>query len=202
VQNLQEEWGAFQAALFVDSAPVLDRAWARKCGLGWIGKNSMLINKSRGSDFFIANLFLDIELQADDAIRDYCGSCTRCIDACPTDAILPNRTLASERCISYLTIEYRGERIDTHYKDKMEDWVFGCDICQDVCPWNRFAEPTGEKEFFPSLDLLNMSREAWKEIDRERFNELFRKSAVKRTKYTGLKRNLDFVMKGTQKLPQ
>lgn len=195
-QFILDEIGEVEGRVFVDSAPVLDRAWARESGLGWIGKNSMLINKQKGSDFFIAELILDLELETDGPIKDYCGSCTKCIDACPTDAILPQRQVDSNKCISYLTIELREERIPNEFANMMENWAFGCDICQDVCPWNRFGEQNKEERFQPKLSLLEMTKNDFDGLDSERFNEVFRKSAVKRTKFVGLKRNLAFLKKG------
>lgn len=195
MHRMEEKIGQIGGRVFVDSAPVLDRAWARESGLGWIGKNSMLINKHRGSDFFIAELIIDLDLVYDSPIGDYCGTCTKCIDACPTDAIMTQRTIDSQRCISYLTIELRDQAIDSHFKDKMNDWVFGCDICQDVCPWNRFAKPHQEDRFLPKRTLLDLSREEWEELDEPQFKELFKGSAVKRTKYSGLKRNIEFLKK-------
>lgn len=190
---LEEEIGKVEGRSFVDSAPVLDRAWARKSGLGWIGKNSMLINKQRGSDFFIAELIIDLELEPDGPIKDYCGTCTKCIDSCPTDAILPERQIDSNKCISYLTIELKDEIIPSQFKSKMENWMFGCDICQDVCPWNRFGVQHKEERFEPKLNLLDMTRENWEQLEQEDFSKVFKKSAVKRTKFSGLKRNVDFL---------
>jgi epoxyqueuosine reductase len=195
MDRMEEKIGQIEGRVFVDSAPVMDRAWARESGLGWIGKNSMLINKQRGSDFFIAELIIDLDLEYDSPIGDYCGTCTKCIDACPTDAIMPERTIHSERCISYLTIELRDQEIDASFKEKMNEWVFGCDICQDVCPWNRFAKPHQEDRFLPKRTLLDLSREEWEDLDEPQFKELFKRSAVKRTKYSGLKRNIEFLKK-------
>lgn len=197
-QFIQDDIGEVGGRSFVDSAPVLDRAWARESGLGWIGKNSMLINKERGSDFFIAELILDLELEADSPIKDYCGSCTRCIDACPTDAILAERQINSEQCISYLTIELKDEILPKEFQGKMENWAFGCDICQDVCPWNRFAKQNSEPQFQPKMDLLQMTKNEWEDLDQEVFSSLFQKSAVKRTKYQGLRRNIDFLKAKTE----
>lgn len=188
--RISEEIGQIEGRYFVDSAPVLDRAWARESGLGWIGKNSMLINKQKGSDFFIAELIIDLELEADAPIKDYCGSCTKCIDACPTDAIQNNRTLDSNKCISYLTIELKDELIPRSFKGKMDDWVFGCDICQDVCPWNRFSTPHEEDRFLPQLSLLEMTKNDWDQLEEQRYRILFKGSAIKRAKFKGLKRNL------------
>ncbi len=190
---LEEQIGKVEGRSFVDSAPVLDRAWARKSGLGWIGRNSMLINKQSGSDFFIAELIVDLELEADGPIKDYCGTCTKCIDSCPTDAILPRRQIDSNKCISYLTIELKDENLPKEFKGKMQNWMFGCDICQDVCPWNRFGKQNTEERFQPRLNLLNMTKEHWEQLGQEDFSKLLQKSAVKRTKYSGLKRNIDFL---------
>lgn len=182
--------GNVEGRSFVDSAPVLDRAWARKSGLGWVGKNSMLINKKRGSDFFLAEIILDLELEYDGPLKDYCGTCTKCIDACPTDAIEENRTLNSNKCISYLTIELKEDHIPSNFQGKLENWMFGCDICQDVCPWNRFGTPHKEDRFLPKLSLLEMTKNGWLELEEADFKDLFKKSAVKRTNYLGLKRNI------------
>lgn len=189
---IQNEIGDVNGRVFVDSAPVLDRAWAKQSGLGWVGKNTMLINKEHGSYFFIAELILDLELDTDGPIKDYCGTCTRCIDACPTEAITPYKVDAS-KCISYLTIELKDELLPSEYKGKMENWAFGCDICQEVCPWNSKAIPHEEPFFEPHEELLQMSKVEWEEITEEIFREIFRKSAVKRTKYKGLKRNIKFL---------
>jgi epoxyqueuosine reductase len=194
-QFIQDEIGEVGGRVFVDSAPVLDRAWARESGLGWIGKNSMLINKERGSDFFIAELILDLDLTYDQPIPDYCGTCTKCLDACPTEAILPDRQIDSNRCISYLTIELKDEKLPSEFQDQMNNWAFGCDICQDVCPWNRFAIEIKEPYFQPNEELMKLSDRDWFEMEKERFNRLFKKSAVKRTKFSGLKRNLNFLKK-------
>lgn len=194
-QSIQENIGAVGGRYFVDSAPVLDRAWARESGLGWIGKNSMLINKQKGSDFFIAELILDLPLVYDGPIKDYCGTCTKCLDACPTDAILPNRQVDAARCISYLTIELKDDQLPGEFADKMNNWAFGCDICQDVCPWNRFGEANKEPLFKPKEELMDLKAEAWFEMEKSEFNQLFKKSAVKRTKYSGLMRNLLFLKK-------
>ena len=189
---LQQQIGAVEGRSFVDSAPILDRAWARKSGLGWIGKNSMLINKHSGSDFFIAELVIDLTLEIDGPLKDFCGTCTKCIDSCPTDAILPHRQIDSNKCISYATIELKDENLPNEFKGKMQNWMFGCDICQDVCPWNRFGKQNTEERFQPRLNLLDITKEHWENLGQEDFSKLFRKSAVKRTKFTGLKR-LDFI---------
>ncbi len=192
IEYIREEIGEVDGRAFVDSAPVLDRAWAAKSGLGWIGKHSLLLTKKEGSFFFIGELIIDLELEPDGPVTDHCGSCTACIDACPTEAIVDPYVVDSNKCISYLTIELRDE-IPTTFKDQMEDWAFGCDICQDVCPWNRFSKPTKEERFKPKDKLMEMDREEWMEISREVFTEIFRGSAVKRTKFEGLLRNLDFL---------
>ena len=191
MSKIQQEVGEVAGRVFVDSAPVMERQWAAKSGLGWVGKHSLLINKEKGSFFFLAELILDLELEADGPIRDYCGTCTRCVDACPTDAITPYELDAS-KCISYLTIELK-ESIPEAFKGKMESWIFGCDICQDACPWNRFATPHREPAFKPHEDLPGMQKESWQELTKEIFQEVFRKSAVKRTKYEGLMRNIESV---------
>ena len=189
---INEEIGEVGGRAFVDSAPVLDKAWAAKSGLGWIGKNSNLLSKKKGSFFFIAELIIDLELEYDTPVTDHCGSCTACIDACPTDAIYEPYKVDGSKCISYYTIELK-DSIPESEKGKFEDWMFGCDICQDVCPWNRFSKPHNEPLFDPHPDLLQMTKHDWEEITRETFNEIFRKSAVKRTKYDGLKRNINFL---------
>ncbi len=192
-QYIQDEIGEVGGRVFVDSAPVLDKAWARKSGLGWMGKNANLIHPKHGSFFFIAELVLDLELEEDGPIKDYCGTCTKCIDACPTDAIVKPYVVDGSKCISYLTIELKDELLPKEFKGKMENWMFGCDICQDVCPWNRFSSPTKESFFSPHENLLNLSKADWHDLTEEVFQELFRKSAIKRTKYDGLKRNIDFL---------
>lgn len=191
LQAIQLEVGAVEGRVFVDSAPVMERTWAQKGGLGWIGKNSLLLNREMGSYFFIAELIIDLPLLSDPPIKDYCGSCTRCIDACPTEAITPYEVDAS-KCISYFTIELR-DAIPEEQKGKFDNWIFGCDICQDVCPWNRFARPHNESNFDPSPDLENMRELDWLELTEEVFAKVFRKSAVKRTKFAGLKRNIRFL---------
>jgi epoxyqueuosine reductase len=190
---INEEIGQVEGRVFVDSAPVMDKAWAKRSGLGWVGKNTNLINPKSGSFFFIAELIIDLELEADGPIKDYCGTCTKCIDACPTDALFEPYKIDASRCISYLTIELKDQVIPGEFKDKMEDWVFGCDICQDVCPWNRFSKPTKEKSFEPNEYLLNWRREDIVELTEELFSAAFNDSAVTRTKYTGLIRNIKFI---------
>lgn len=189
---IQENIGEVGGRVFVDSAPVMDKAWAQKSGLGWIGKHTNLLNRQIGSFFFIAELIIDLELTPDTPVKDYCGTCTRCIDACPTDAIAAPYVVDGSRCISYFTIELK-EEIPTAMKGQFENWIFGCDICQDVCPWNRFSKPHQEPLFEPHPDLKNMRKQDWEEITEEVFRELFRKSAVKRTKLKGLKRNIRFI---------
>lgn len=190
---INDNIGEVSGRCFVDSAPVMDKAWAQKSGLGWRGKNSNLISKNAGSFFFLAELIIDLELEYDNPfVADHCGSCTRCIDACPTDAIIAPYTVDGSKCISYLTIELKNE-IPKEFKGKMENWMFGCDICQDVCPWNRFATPHQEPAFEPALALLELKKEELIEITDEVFKQVFKGSAVKRTKLTGLKRNIDFL---------
>ena len=190
--TLQDEIGDFHGRAFVDSAPVLDKAWAAKSGLGWIGKHSNLLSKKTGSFYFIAELIVDLELEYDTPVTDHCGSCTACIDACPTNAIVEPYKVDGSKCISYFTIELKDE-LPNSYKDQFDDWMFGCDVCQDVCPWNRFSKPHNEPLFNPHPQLLENEKKDWEEITRETFNEIFRKSAVKRTKFEGLKRNISFL---------
>ncbi len=189
---INENIGEVSGRAFVDSAPVLDKAWAAKSGLGWIGKNANLITKSVGSFYFIAELIVDLPLEYDALTTDHCGSCTACIDACPTQAIIAPYVVDGSKCISYYTIELK-ENIPQEAQGKMDDWIFGCDVCQDVCPWNRFAQPHREKAFEPHPDLLQMTRQDWQEITLETFQKVFQNSAVKRTKYEGLIRNIEFV---------
>ncbi len=191
VAELQQQIGTIDGRVFVDSAPVMERAWGKQAGLGWTGKHTLLINKQAGSYFFLAEVICDLELEYDAPIKDYCGTCTACIDACPTDAITPYHVDAS-KCISYLTIELKDE-IPGEFRGQMENWAFGCDICQEVCPWNRFSKPHNEPNFEPNPKLLDMTASDWHEITEEVFKELFRKSPVKRTKFEGLKRNLRFL---------
>jgi epoxyqueuosine reductase len=194
MERIQKEIGEVNGRAFVDSAPVHERAWAAKSGLGWIGKNSLLLNKGLGSFFFLAELIVDLDLDYDGPAKDYCGTCTACMDACPTDAITEPYVVDGSKCISYFTIELK-EEIPVEQKGKFENWIFGCDICQDVCPWNRFSQPHNEPRFEPHPDLEKMKTEDWQEITEEVFQKLFKKSAVKRTKLTGLKRNIDFITK-------
>lgn len=194
VQWIRTEIGDINARVFVDSAPILERAWAARSGLGWIGKNSMLINRSAGSFFFLAEIISDLDLVPDPPIvKDYCGTCRRCIDACPTQAIVDNKTIDGSRCISYFTIELRDALLPQAMAGQFDNWMFGCDICQDVCPWNRFAAPHREPAFAPHPDLLQMTRREWTELTEEIFNQIFKQSAVKRTKFAGLKRNIAFL---------
>ena len=190
---IQVEAGDIGGRVFVDSAPIMERDWARRSGLGWMGKHTLLINKGRGSYFFLAEIILDLILDYDTTVSDHCGTCTKCIDACPTDAISEKGyVLDARKCISYLTIELKNE-IPDQFRDKMENWMFGCDICQEVCPWNRFSVHHLEEQFKPKPGLLNMTKRDWLDITEELFNELFEGSAVKRTKFTGLKRNIYFL---------
>jgi epoxyqueuosine reductase len=193
IQYLKEIIGEINGRAFVDSAPVMDKVWANKSGLGWIGKNSNLIHPKEGSFFFIAELILDIEIEPDGPMKDYCGTCTRCIDACPTGAIVQPYVVDGSKCISYLTIELKDELLPNEFKGKMDNWMFGCDICQDVCPWNRFSKITQEQRFKPNPLLLELKSNDWKELNEEAFNQLFKHSAVKRTKFTGLQRNIKFL---------
>ena len=190
-QILQEEIGEINGRVFVDSAPVMDKAWAGKSGLGWMGKNTNLINKKVGSFFFIAEMILDLKLDYDTPVTDHCGTCTACIDSCPTEALTPYNIDAS-RCISYLTIELK-DQIPSEFQNKMDDWSFGCDICQDVCPWNRFSKPHNEPLFEPRSELLEFTKKDWEELTEATFDTIFKNSAVKRTRYQGLKRNLAFL---------
>jgi epoxyqueuosine reductase len=192
---INEEIGEVDGRAFVDSAPVLDRAWAKKAGMGWIGKNTNLINKKAGSFFFLAELIVDIELEYDiEPTADHCGTCTRCIDACPTEAIVAPYIVDGSRCISYLTIELKNE-IPAEFKGKMDNWMFGCDICQDVCPWNKFSVLNNEPAFKPHPDLLGLDRKDWEDITEDVFKKVFKNSALKRTKFSGLNRNIEFLKK-------
>ena len=192
VAELQEEIGEFGFRVFVDSAPVLEKAWARKSGLGWVGKNANLITKKHGSFYFLAEIICDLELEYDLAVTDHCGSCRACIDACPTQAIVSDRIVDGSKCISYATIELKNE-IPDYFNGKMDDWMFGCDVCQDVCPWNRFSAPTLQEKFAPNFQKLNFRKNEWKELTQELFSEIFKKSAVKRTKFSGLMRNINLL---------
>lgn len=194
--ELREKFGEINGRGFVDSAPVLERSWASRSGLGWIGKNGNLINKKSGSFFFIATLIIDIELIYDDAFaKDYCGTCNKCIDACPTEAILPGKVVDGSRCISYFTIELKDQLIPSAMQGKFRDWIFGCDICQDVCPWNRFSKPGNELQFTPVPEILNLGANEWEQMSEEAFRRIFKHSPLKRAKHKGIQRNLRF-MKG------
>lgn len=184
--------GVVDGRVFVDSAPVLDKAWAAKSGLGWVGKNNNLINRKSGSFFFIAELIIDLELEEDGPTTDHCGTCTKCIDACPTGAIESPYLVNGSKCISYLTIELKDD-IPDEFSGKLDNWMFGCDVCQDVCPWNRFTSPHNEDRFIPNNELIQYSKREWKELTKETFNEIFKKSAIKRAKYEGLLRNMQFL---------
>ncbi|MGV8994986.1 MAG: tRNA epoxyqueuosine(34) reductase QueG [Flavobacterium sp.] len=192
--SIQSNIGEVSGRAFTDSAPVLDRAWAAKSGLGWIGKNANLLTQKVGSFYFIAELIIDLELEYDSAVTDHCGSCTACIDACPTEAIESPYIVNGSKCISYFTIELK-EAIPQEVKGKFEDWIFGCDICQDVCPWNRFSKPHNQPLFNPHSELLGFSKKDWTDITEETFRKIFKNSAVKRTKFSGLERNISFVSK-------
>lgn len=195
ISYIQEEIGEVDGRAFVDSAPVMDKAWATRSGLGWMGKHTNLINKGSGSWFFIGELIVDLELPPDAPATDHCGTCTACIDACPTDAIAQPYLVDGSKCISYFTIELK-EAIPSEMQGKFENWMFGCDICQDVCPWNRFAKSHNEPAFAPHPELLDMTKSDWEEITEEVFRALFKRSAVKRTKFSGLSRNLKFLGNG------
>ncbi|EPR72804.1 Epoxyqueuosine (oQ) reductase QueG [Winogradskyella psychrotolerans RS-3] len=189
---IQDEIGEVGGRAFVDSAPVLDKAWAAKSGLGWIGKHSNLLTQQVGSFYFIAELIIDLELEYDHATTDHCGTCTACIDACPTEAITEPYVVDGSKCISYFTIELK-ENLPSEFKGKFDDWMFGCDVCQDVCPWNKFSKPHNEPLFNPHPELLDMTKKDWEEITEDTFKKVFQKSAVKRTKFSGLERNIKFL---------
>ena len=192
LEFIKEKIGDVHGRAFVDSAPIMEKAWAKKSGLGWIGKNSNLITQKVGSFYFISELIVDLDLEVDYAVTDHCGSCTACIDACPTEAITEPFQVDGSKCISYFTIELK-DNIPNEMKGKLDHWAFGCDVCQDVCPWNRFSKQHSEPLFNPKPELLSMTKNDWEEITKETFNKVFKKSAVKRTKYTGLKRNIKFL---------
>ncbi len=187
--KIKEKYGDFEGRVFVDSAPVHERAWAKLSGLGWIGKNSLLINKRMGSYFFLAEIICDLKLDYDNEVSDHCGKCTKCIDACPTDAIREAQVIDANKCISYLTIENK-ENIPAEFNKQLNDFIFGCDICQDVCPWNRFSQPHNEKQFNPKSELIEFTKKDWKELTKETFDIIFKDSAVKRAKFKGIKRNI------------
>jgi epoxyqueuosine reductase len=195
--QMKDKFGDFQGRGFVDSAPVLERSWAVLSGLGWVGKNGNLIHKKSGSFFFIATLIVDLELEYDSPeMADYCGTCTRCIDACPTQAIEKDKVVDGSKCISYFTIELKDLLIPETMKNKFDNWMFGCDICQDVCPWNRFSKPSGEPAFTPIAEILHYNEKDWDELTEESFKKIFSASPLKRAKYQGIKRNLQFLRKG------
>jgi epoxyqueuosine reductase len=195
LEIIRENIGEIHGRGFVDSAPVLERTWAQKSGLGWIGKNGNLITKQSGSFFFIATLITDVDLEYDDPFaKDYCGTCTRCLDACPTNAILPNKVVDGSKCISYFTIELKDMLIPSEMKGKFDNWMFGCDVCQDVCPWNRFSTATKEIELQPSHEILNFSLQDWENVTEESFNKIFKNSPLRRSKYSGIRRNLKFLI--------
>ncbi|CAN5635210.1 tRNA epoxyqueuosine(34) reductase QueG [soil metagenome] len=194
LQEIKDNIGDINGRGFVDSAPVLERSWAQKTGLGWIGKNGNLLNKQSGSFFFIATLITDLELAYDDPFaKDYCGTCTKCIDACPTEAILPDKVVDGSKCISYFTIELKDALIPDGMKGKFDNWMFGCDVCQDVCPWNRFSKPTNEIAFTPIPAILNFSVNDWDELTEDGFKLIFKNSPLKRSKFKGIQRNLKFI---------
>ena len=195
IRELQEEIGLFDFRIFVDSAPVLERAWAKKSGIGWVGKNANIITKQSGSFYFLAEIICDLDLNEDHVVSSHCGKCTKCIDACPTQAIVSDKIVDGSKCISYATIELK-DQIPDYFKDKMEDWMFGCDVCQDVCPWNRFSKPHQQPLFQPNSHLKTFTKKEWREITQELFSEIFRKSPVKRTKFAGLQRNIAFLEEG------
>ena len=192
MECLRDEIGDFNGRAFTDSAPVMDKVWAQKSGLGWIGKNSNLISKKKGSYFFIAEIIIDVNLEPDLPTGDFCGTCTACIEACPTQAIVAPYVVDGRKCISYLTIELK-DNIPTDFKGKMDNWIFGCDVCQDVCPWNRFSNPAGIDDFSDNKSFTQWEKSQWEEITEEVFKKVFKESPVKRTKYSGLKRNIDFI---------
>jgi epoxyqueuosine reductase len=194
LQSIKTNIGEINGRGFVDSAPVLERSWAQKSGLGWVGKNGNLINKQAGSFFFIATLITDLDLAYDDAfVKDYCGTCTKCIDHCPTEAILPDKVIDGSKCISYFTIELKDALIPGAMKGKFDSWMFGCDVCQDVCPWNRFSKPNSEINFTPLPEILNFTKNDWEELTEEKFKIIFKHSPLKRSKFEGVKRNLKFI---------
>lgn len=194
IELIKLKTGDINGRGFVDSAPVLERTWAQKSGLGFIGKNGNLINKKNGSYFFIATLILDLDLDYDNPyVKDYCGTCTKCIDHCPTEAILPGKVIDGSKCISYFTIELKDSLVPDYMKGKFSNWMFGCDVCQDVCPWNRFAKPTHEIKFKPIPEILNFTTSDWEALTEEGFKNIFRDSPLKRSKFKGIKRNLNFI---------
>lgn len=193
LDEIRKRIGAVEGRVFVDSAPVMDKAWAKKAGLGWLGKNGNLIHPKNGSFFFIAELIVDLVLEPDGPIKDYCGTCTRCMDACPTDALNQAYVVDGSKCISYLTIELKDELMPAQFKGKLENWAFGCDICQDVCPWNRFSKAHNTADFKPNLALLNLTSSDWEELSEEQFKVIAKESPIKRTKLQGMKRNIKMI---------
>jgi len=193
VESMKEEIGDIQGRVFVDSAPVMDKAWAKKAGLGWLGKNTNLIHPKEGSFFFIAEIISDLSFTQDPPMRDYCGTCSKCLDACPTNALATPYQIDASRCISYLTIELKDQLIPQQFNESMGNWMFGCDICQDVCPWNRFSKAHQEKRFNPDFELLNLNTNDWQALNSDHFEILFKNSAIKRTGFQGLKRNINFL---------
>jgi epoxyqueuosine reductase len=194
LQEIRSQIGDIQGRGFVDSGPVLERTWAVKSGLGWVGKNGNLINRQQGSYFFIATLLVDLELGYDDPMaKDYCGTCTRCIDACPTDAILPNKVVDGSKCISYFTIELKDALIPGNMSGQFDNWMFGCDVCQEVCPWNKFSSPHAEPRFTPLPEILDLSKKEWELMEEEAFRKVFGRSPLKRAKFSGIQRNLRFI---------
>ncbi len=200
IEGMKQTIGDINGRGFVDSAPVLERSWAQKSGLGWLGKNGNLITRQYGSFFFIATLITDLDLDYDDPfVKDFCGTCTKCIDACPTDAIHENKVIDGSKCISYFTIELKEQLIPDTMKGRFDNWMFGCDTCQDVCPWNRFSRPTRETSFSPIPEVLHFSTGDWEDITEETFKTIFKNSPIKRSKYAGIKRNLKFLSEEVKK---
>ena len=191
-KELQKEFGDINGRVFIDSAPIMEKAWAAKSGLGWIGKNTNLISQKVGSFYFLAEIIVDLEFEYDTPVTDHCGSCTACIDSCPTGALVKPYEIDASKCISYLTIELKDE-IPSEFNGKMDNWAFGCDVCQDVCPWNRFSRKHNEPLFNPNQEMTKMGKKEWEELTEETFEVIFKNSAVKRTKYKGLKRNISFI---------
>jgi len=191
-KELQKEFGDVNGRVFIDSAPIMEKAWAAKSGLGWIGKNTNLISQKVGSFYFLAEIIVDLEFEYDSPVTDHCGSCTACIDSCPTGALVKPYEIDASKCISYLTIELKDE-IPSEFNGKMDNWAFGCDVCQDVCPWNRFSRKHNEPLFNPNQEMMKMEKKEWEELTEETFEVIFKNSAVKRTKYKGLKRNISFI---------
>ena len=191
-KELQKEFGDINGRVFIDSAPIMEKAWAAKSGLGWIGKNTNLISQKVGSFYFLAEIIVDLEFEYDTPVTDHCGSCTACIDSCPTGALVKPYEIDASKCISYLTIELKDE-IPSEFNGKMDNWAFGCDVCQDVCPWNRFSRKHNEPLFNPNQEMMKMEKKEWEELTEETFEVIFKNSAVKRTKYKGLKRNISFI---------